>query len=131
MPRKPSPHPTDAELAILQVLWRRGAATVRDVHDELKDERDIGYTTVLKLLQQLLEVLELGAEVGDQRLHLARERNPYLRYWFVQAAHSLKGNQEDYAQYYQRKYHEVKTHQHKRALILTARKAAAAISRGA
>jgi len=63
-----------------------------------------------------------GRFEGDDR-HLARERNPYLRYWFVQAAYSLKRNREDYATYYQRKFNEVKKHQHKRALILTARKA--------
>ena len=63
-----------------------------------------------------------GRFEGDDR-HLARERNPYLRYWFVQAAHSLKRNQEDYAAYYKRKFNEVTKHQHKRALILTARKA--------
>ena len=63
-----------------------------------------------------------GRFEGDDR-HLARERNPYLRYWFVQAAHSLKRNQDEYAAYYKRKYNEVTKHQHKRALILTARKA--------
>jgi transposase len=63
-----------------------------------------------------------GRFEGDDR-HLARERNPYLRYWLVQAAYSLKGNQADYVAYYQRKFHEVNKHQHKRALILTARKA--------
>lgn len=55
--------------------------------------------------------------------HLARERNPYLRYWFVQAAHSLRRYHPDYTVYYWRKFHEVPTHQHKRALTLTARKA--------
>jgi transposase len=63
-----------------------------------------------------------GRFEGDDR-RLARERDPYLRYWFVQAAHSLKRNQDDYAAYYKRKHNEVKKHQHKRALILTARKA--------
>jgi transposase len=64
-----------------------------------------------------------GRFEGQDR-HLARERNPYLRYWFTQTAYSLKGKQEEYAAYYQRKYNEVTKHQHKRALILTARKAA-------
>jgi hypothetical protein len=63
-----------------------------------------------------------GRFEGDDR-HLARERNPHLRYWFVQAAHSLKRNQDEYAAYYRRKFNEVTKHQHKRALILTARKA--------
>ncbi len=63
-----------------------------------------------------------GRFEGQDR-HLGHERNPYLRYWFTQAAYSLKGKQEEYADYYQRKYHEVTKYQHKRALILTARKA--------
>ena len=48
MPRKLTNRPTDAELAILRVLWRRGPSTVRQVHGELGTT---GYTTVLKLLQ--------------------------------------------------------------------------------
>jgi BlaI family transcriptional regulator, penicillinase repressor len=48
------PIPTDAELAVLQVLWRRGASTVREVHDALK-ERGVGYTTVLKQMQVMTE----------------------------------------------------------------------------
>lgn len=49
------PRPTDAELAILRVLWDRGPSTVREVHDELARERLTGYTTVLKLLQIMTE----------------------------------------------------------------------------
>ena len=45
------PRPTDAELAILRVLWTRGASTVRQVHEALADTRDTGYTTTLKLMQ--------------------------------------------------------------------------------
>jgi BlaI family transcriptional regulator, penicillinase repressor len=45
------PRPTDAELAILRVLWERGASTVRQVHDVLIRERPTAYTTALKLLQ--------------------------------------------------------------------------------
>ena len=48
--RKPEiPQPSDAELAILQVLWERGPSTVREVHERVERER--GYTTVLKLMQ--------------------------------------------------------------------------------
>ena len=46
-----TPKPTDAELAILRVLWKRGPSTVRDVHEALADKQTTGYTTVLKLLQ--------------------------------------------------------------------------------
>lgn len=45
------PSPTNAELDILRVLWRRGPSTVREVLDELGERRPVGYTTVLKLLQ--------------------------------------------------------------------------------
>jgi BlaI family transcriptional regulator, penicillinase repressor len=50
--------PTNAELSILSVLWQRGPSTVREVHDALRAARsgsDVGYTTVLKLLQIMTE----------------------------------------------------------------------------
>lgn len=50
-----TPRPTDAELAILRVLWRRGASTVRQVNEELARRSPTGYTTVLKLLQIMTE----------------------------------------------------------------------------
>ena len=43
--------PTESELEILQVLWQKGKATVREVHEELVTGKDIGYTTTLKLMQ--------------------------------------------------------------------------------
>jgi BlaI family penicillinase repressor len=52
--KRPSlPLPTSAELDILAVLWRLGAATVREVHDELG--KDNGYTTTLKQMQLMTE----------------------------------------------------------------------------
>lgn len=51
MPRPALPRPTDAELAILRVLWERGPSTVRQVHEVLSRERPAAYTTALKLLQ--------------------------------------------------------------------------------
>ncbi|MBY0496163.1 MAG: BlaI/MecI/CopY family transcriptional regulator [Cyanobacteria bacterium] len=48
---RPQLRPTDAELAILRVLWERGASTVRQVHEALADTRETGYTTTLKLMQ--------------------------------------------------------------------------------
>lgn len=43
--------PTASELEILQVLWTRGPSTVREVHEALSEQKSLGYTTVLKLLQ--------------------------------------------------------------------------------
>ena len=47
--------PTESELEILQVLWERGSATVRDVHEDLMQTKDVGYTTTLKLMQIMFE----------------------------------------------------------------------------
>ena len=47
--------PTDAELAILRVLWGRGPSTVREVFREVSRTRETGYTTVLKLMQIMTE----------------------------------------------------------------------------
>lgn len=47
--------PTESELEILQVLWQRGQATVREVHEELSTTKDAGYTTTLKLMQIMNE----------------------------------------------------------------------------
>ncbi|MDY7226392.1 BlaI/MecI/CopY family transcriptional regulator [Hyalangium rubrum] len=65
------PRPTDAELAILRVLWARGPSTVRDVHASLQDGS--GYTTVLKMMQIMTEK---GLVVRDesQRAHIYSAR---------------------------------------------------------
>jgi predicted transcriptional regulator len=47
--------PTESELEILQVLWTKGMATVREVHEELAKTKDVGYTTTLKLMQIMHE----------------------------------------------------------------------------
>jgi len=43
--------PTASELEILRVLWARGPSTVREVYEALREQKSLGYTTVLKLLQ--------------------------------------------------------------------------------
>ena len=47
--------PTESELEILQILWGKGLATVREVHEELSKSKDAGYTTTLKLMQIMHE----------------------------------------------------------------------------
>lgn len=47
--------PTESELEILQILWTKGTATVREVHEELSRTKDAGYTTTLKLMQIMHE----------------------------------------------------------------------------
>lgn len=47
--------PTESELEILNIIWEKNAATVRDVHEELSKTKDVGYTTTLKLMQIMHE----------------------------------------------------------------------------
>ncbi|BDU78547.1 BlaI/MecI/CopY family transcriptional regulator [Mesoterricola sediminis] len=67
----PLPRPTDGELAILRVLWDRGPSTVRQVHEVLSADKDLGYTTVLKLLQVMTDK-GLVARDDRERSHVYR-----------------------------------------------------------
>ena len=55
MPKRPSPHPTEAELEVLAILWRKGSSTVRDVHDIVEALHQTSLTTTLKTMQVMTE----------------------------------------------------------------------------
>jgi transposase len=57
-----------------------------------------------------------------EETRLTRTGNRYLRYYFCEAANAVRMHDREYGAYYERKYHEVRQHQHKRAIVLTARK---------
>jgi len=61
--------PTAAELTILRVLWRRGPSTVRDVHEEVYAENETGYTSSLKIMQNML-AKGLVTRQEDARQHI-------------------------------------------------------------
>lgn len=69
MTKRELPKPTEAELAILRVLWERGPSTVRDVTAALQDARGTGYTTALKLMQIMTEK-GLVQRDDSQRTHV-------------------------------------------------------------
>ncbi|HEX4072498.1 MAG TPA: BlaI/MecI/CopY family transcriptional regulator [Planctomycetaceae bacterium] len=71
MSKKPLPKPTEAELALLRVLWERGPSTVREIHENLSDEKETGYTTSLKILQNMAEK-GLVARDESRRSHVYR-----------------------------------------------------------
>ena len=73
MPKRKLPRPTDAELEILRVLWRRGPSTMREVHDELTAAHPTVYTTVLKLMQIMAEKGLVRRDEG-QRAHVYEAR---------------------------------------------------------
>jgi BlaI family penicillinase repressor len=66
--------PTDAELAILRVLWRLGPSTVRQVHEALERVQSTGYTTALKQLQ-IMTVKKLVDRDDSERSHVYRARS--------------------------------------------------------
>ena len=68
-----TPRPTDAELAILRVLWQLGPSTVRQVHDVLMRERPTAYTTALKLMQIMTEKGLVRRDATD-RTHIYHSR---------------------------------------------------------
>ncbi|MCB2222351.1 MAG: BlaI/MecI/CopY family transcriptional regulator [Bacteroidetes bacterium] len=61
--------PTESELEILQVIWSRGPSSVREINDELNKNREIGYTTTLKLLQ-IMTGKGLVTRTRDGRNHI-------------------------------------------------------------
>jgi len=67
------PRPTDAELAILHVLWKHGPCTVRRVHEVLSTRRPTGYTTALKLMQIMTDKGLLDRD-ESHRTHVYRPR---------------------------------------------------------
>ena len=73
-----APKPTEAELAILRVLWQRGPSTVRQVHDALNAVRKTGYTTVLKFMQIMTEKGLVSRDESPYahiyKAHLSREQ---------------------------------------------------------
>lgn len=46
-----TPQPTNGELKILRILWVKGPSTVRQINEILNQEKEVGYTTTLKLMQ--------------------------------------------------------------------------------
>jgi predicted transcriptional regulator len=61
--------PTESELEILQILWALGKATVRQVNDELSKNKEVGYTTTLKIMQIMFEK-QLVSRTDEGRYHV-------------------------------------------------------------
>ncbi len=61
--------PTPSELEILHILWARGPSTVREIHEVLSKEKDVGYTSALKFLQ-IMTTKGLVKRTEEQRAHV-------------------------------------------------------------
>lgn len=79
--KKTQKKPTDAELAIIGVIWDRGPSTVREVFQHLSERREIGYTTVLKFMQIMTDkgLLERNTSVRPQVFKAARPQQQTQR----------------------------------------------------
>jgi transposase len=64
-----------------------------------------------------------------EETRLSRTGNRFLRYYFCEAANAVRMHDREYGAYYERKYREVRQHQHKRAIVLTARKLVRLVAR--
>jgi BlaI family transcriptional regulator, penicillinase repressor len=69
MKQEPKFNPTPSELEILQILWSRGASTVREIHEILSKDKNVGYTSALKLLQ-IMTTKGIVQRTEDQRAHV-------------------------------------------------------------
>jgi BlaI family transcriptional regulator, penicillinase repressor len=63
----PKNRPTESELEILQILWNKESATVRQVHEVLEKQRDIGYTTTLKTMQIMTDKGLLSRDTSSRQ----------------------------------------------------------------
>src|ERR1700687_2017968 len=75
MNQEPLQKPPVSELEILRILWTRGPSTVREVHEALREKKDLGYTTVLKLLQ-IMTVKGTVRRNEEQRAHVYEACQP-------------------------------------------------------
>ena len=66
MARKASGRPTDTELEILRIVWANGPRSVRQVHEELQQTKDVAYSTVLTQMQFMYKK---GMLLRDETYH--------------------------------------------------------------
>ena len=62
-------NPTEAELEILQLLWQNGPSTVRFINEKQNEEKEVGYTTTLKIMQIMAEKRMLDVN-KESRKHI-------------------------------------------------------------
>src|ERR1700744_1675173 len=77
--------PTESELEILNILWDKGTATVREIHEVLEKQKPSGYTTTLKLMQIMFEKGMLTREAqGKMHVYAAVIKREKAREQLVQ-----------------------------------------------
>lgn len=62
--------PSEAELEILQILWEHQPTTVKVIHELLSEQKEVGYTTVLKQMQRMYEDKKMLSRTKEGKTHL-------------------------------------------------------------
>src|SRR3954464_7081584 len=73
--RTPTPTLTPQELAIMKVVWTLESATVREIYEQLRERRDVAYTTVLTMMK-ILEQKGYVKKTQDERAFVYRPARP-------------------------------------------------------
>ncbi len=77
---KNKPMPTAAELEILNILWDKEPLTVKEIHEKLAQSKDVGYTTALKIMQNMTAKGFLRREPnGKNHLYYSNTRQEETR----------------------------------------------------
>ena len=77
--------PTEFELELLQLLWAQSGATVRELYETLSENRELGYTTILKTLQIMTEKGLVTREgVGKAHVYRAARSEEQTQKQFIQ-----------------------------------------------
>ena len=85
MQQKNQLKPTESELEILQVLWDKTEATVREVHETLQSVKEVGYTTTLKLMQIMHEKgLVFRNEASRTHIYQAAVERKIMQHQYLQ-----------------------------------------------
>jgi transposase len=106
----------------IKKLDKEIAKLMRDIPQTLTSVKGLGQVLSAGIIAEIGENKYQSGEFEAEDTNRMKTGNKYLRYYLIQAADSVRKNDPEYRAFYQKKYTEVPKHQHKRALVLTARK---------
>ena len=111
------------EYTILTSIPGIGPVTAAGIIAEVGDINRFPNDNALAKFAGLFWSQYQSGEFEAENTNLKKSGNAYLRNYLCQAANSMKIFNPDFNLFYTRKFNEVSKHQHKRATVLTARKA--------
>jgi transposase len=110
------------DATILLSIQGIGPVFAAGIIAEVQDIRRFDSDSSLARFASIVWRRNQSGEFESDETPMMRSGNKYLRYYLIEAANSVRTHNAEYAAFYQSKYSETTTHQHKRACVLTARK---------